>query len=117
MIHCFPTYEALQTSRAVPNSKPHMKTYACLKCGRTFESSEFVQDKGRLETRRHCPACGSPISLSGATLVVAGLLWCLLFGMVPAEETELTAIAGGILFVTVGIVRLVLQSRARRAGS
>jgi DNA-directed RNA polymerase subunit RPC12/RpoP len=92
-----------------------MKTYACLKCGRTFESSEFAHEKGRLMIRRRCPACGAPVSLSGATLVVAGLLWGLMFGMIPTEETELTAIVVGIVFVTAGVVRLVLQKRAKRA--
>jgi hypothetical protein len=86
-----------------------MKTYACLKCGRTFESSEFVQEKGRLVIRRRCPVCGEPISLSRATLVISGLLWCLMFGMIPADETELTAIVGGVVLVTVGAVRLVSQ--------
>ncbi|MEY2430260.1 MAG: hypothetical protein QOJ40_3145 [Verrucomicrobiota bacterium] len=91
-----------------------MKTYACLKCGRAFESSEFVQEKGRLVVRRLCPACGAPISLSGATLVVIGLLWCLVLGMIPTDETELMGVAGGVVFVVVGIVRLVLQFRAGR---
>jgi hypothetical protein len=40
----------------------------------------------------------------------------MVFGMIPADETEMTAIAGGIVFVTLGVVRLVLQFRAARAG-
>ena len=35
--------------------------------------------------------------------------------MIPTDETELMGIAGGVVFVVVGIVRLILQFRAGRA--
>ena len=91
-----------------------MKTYACLKCGKTLESSDCLQTKGRWTIRQLCPGCGAAISLSGAALIVVGLVWVLFWGMILSDDAELIAVVGGVVFVAVGIVRLVLQYRARR---
>jgi hypothetical protein len=91
-----------------------MKTYACFKCGKTLESSECVQTRGRLLTRRLCPVCGAPVGVSGAALIVVGLLWLVLWGLIVSDEAQLAGFVGGVVFVVVGIVRLVLQFRARR---
>ena len=46
--------------------------------------------------------------------MVVGFLWAVKFVVISSPETEWTGICGGALFFAVGIVRLVLQVRARR---
>ena len=91
-----------------------MKIYACFNCGKGLESGEFALPSGRSSLYRRCPACGSPVSLSGVTFMVAGLLWALLLLMIPADETEFTGIVGGGALIAFGTTRLIRQYRAER---
>jgi hypothetical protein len=91
-----------------------MKTYACLKCGRSLESSECTHKKGKWVVHQLCPGCESPIYVSGGALIVVGLLWMLLWSMILCAGAGLVGAVGGIGFIVAGVARLVLQLRARR---
>jgi hypothetical protein len=45
--------------------------------------------------------------------MAGGFLWWLLWGLILSDEAEATGIAGGVILAAVGIVRLLLQFRAR----
>jgi hypothetical protein len=51
-----------------------------------------------------CPACESPISVSGGALIVVGLLWMLLWGMILSADAGLIGVVGGIGFIVAGVV-------------
>ncbi len=47
--------------------------------------------------RKLCPSCGATISVSGAALIVFGLLWLLLWGMILSDDAELIGVVGGVV--------------------
>ena len=52
--------------------------------------------------------------VSGAALIVVGLLWLFFWGMILCAEAEVIAIVGGTAFLVVGAARLFRQLRAQR---
>jgi len=91
-----------------------MKTYVCLNCGEDLESGEFKLPDGHFSLYRRCPLCGSPVSLSGAAFLAAGVLWALALLMIPSDETEVAGIVGGGAVMALGGARIIRQYRARR---
>ena len=90
-----------------------MKSYACLKCGKGLAGSECVNQRGRWVIRQLCPACGALVCLSGPSLVLLGLIWLLMWGMILNPTAQAVGVVGGSVFIGSGLVVMVRQKMAK----
>lgn len=98
-----------------------MKTYFFPTCGLGYESLQCGGHAQSFRVDMHCPKCDTPVEISGAALIVVGLLFGLLTGLALglALDTTTPIVGAGLAagFGAFGMVRLVRQLLAARRGN
>ena len=90
-----------------------METWYCRDCGDDFELGECPRaprEGSSFLGWRRCPACGGRVAVSGAALIVIGMLVAVFMGLLSMDTLGLV-LGGGI--VALGVWRLYKQLRLR----